>query len=114
MSQCSPFLDFDPDYLLDQMDMNDDYYKDNGQKNRPWSFGKIFDGMSGFYALGGSKVRTPGRYKAIDPVNGRETDDPLVDTHEYVHPSVRARLRLGGPGINDSGRYDCKSLQDWK
>lgn len=114
MSQCSPFLDLNPDYILDEMEMNDAYYEDHDQKIRPWSFGKIFDGMAGFYALGGSVIRTPGRYCAIDPRNGRETRDPLMDTHEYVHASVRARLKLGGPGINDSGLYDCKALQDWK
>lgn len=114
IAQCSPFLDFDEDYVLDQHDENEDYYEKSGQKLRPWSFGKIFSGMTGFYALGGSKVRTPGRYYAYDPVEGRETDDPLRDTHEYVHPSVRARQRLGGPGLDDHGRYDCKALQMWK
>ncbi|QIW95166.1 hypothetical protein AMS68_000684 [Peltaster fructicola] len=114
MSQCSPFLDFNPDYILDEMEMNDTYYERNDQKIRPWSFGKIFDGMAGFYALGGSAIRTPGRYCAIDHDTGRETRDPLMDTHEYVHASVRARLKLGGPGISDRGVYDCKALQDWK
>lgn len=114
VSQCSPFLDFDEDYVLDQQEEVEEYYRRDGQKIRPWSFGKIFDGMSGFYALGGMKVRTPGMYFAVDPDNGKVTHDPLMDTHEYVHPSVRARIRLGGPGLNDKGRYDCKALDDWK
>lgn len=114
MSQLSPFLDFNNDYLLDQMELTDVYYEDTGQKIRPWSFGKIFDGMAGFYALGGSAVRKPGRYTVIDPATGRETREPLRDTHEYVHASVRARVKLGGPGLNDVGRYDYEALQDWK
>ncbi|OQO10553.1 hypothetical protein B0A48_03851 [Cryoendolithus antarcticus] len=114
ISQCSPFLDFDEDYVLDQQDATEDYYKSQGEKIRPWSFGKIFNGMAGFYALGGSMVRTPGMYVAYDPTTGRPTDEPLQDTHEYVHACVRSRLRLGGPGLDDKGRYECKALDDWK
>jgi hypothetical protein len=114
VSQCSPYLDFDEDFVLDEHERIDEYYQRKDEKIRPWSFGKIFDGMSGFYALGGTKIRTPGMYCAVDPDNGKETDDPLRDTHEYVHASVRARYKLGGPGIDDKGRYDCKALDDWK
>lgn len=70
--------------------------------------------MDGIYALGGSKIRTPGRYCAYDPTNGKPTKDPLIDTHEYIHPSVRARFKLHGPGLDDKGTYECKSLQDYK
>ena len=114
MAQCQPFLDFDIDYLNDQWDDGEDLYEKMGEKVRPWSFGKIFNGLAGVYALGGSKTRTPGRYCATDPSNGKQTDGPLIDTHEYIHPSVRARVKLGGPGIDDRGRYDCKALRDWK
>lgn len=114
MAQCQPFLDFDPDYLLDEHDANLDYYEAQRERIRPWSFGEIFSGMTGFYALGGSKIRTPGRYFAKDPTNGEPTDRPLRETCEYIHPSVRARLKLGGPGLNDSGKWECKALKDWK
>lgn len=114
MAQCQPFLDFDLDYIHDQYEDVELYYEDTNQKPRPWSFGKIFSGMEGIYALGGSAIRTPGRYCAVDPTNGRPTDDPLMDTHEYIHPSVRTRLKLHGPGLDDRGDYDCKALQDWK
>ncbi|KAI7234736.1 hypothetical protein KC330_g4684 [Hortaea werneckii] len=114
MAQCQQFLDFDIDYLLDQWEDAEDYYEKQEEKIRPWSFGRIWDGLSGIYVAGGMKIRTPGRYTAIDPTNGKPTDDPLEDTHEYIHPSVRARLKLGGPGVDDEGRYECKALQDWK
>ena len=39
MSQVQPFIDFDVDYILDQYDETKNYYKDTGQKVRPWSFG---------------------------------------------------------------------------
>jgi len=114
VSQCSPYLDFDEDYVLDQWEKTDEYYEKQGEKIRPWSFGEIVNSMTGFYALGGAKTRTPGRYTAYDPDTGEATRDPLQDTHEYVHPSVRARTKLGGPGTNDNGRYDSKALKDWK
>lgn len=39
MSQVQPFIDFDVDYILDQYDETEKYYKDTDQKVRPWSFG---------------------------------------------------------------------------
>lgn len=114
MAQCQPFIDFDVEYLHDQWEDVEMYYEKTNQKVRPWSFGKIFSGLEGIYAVGGAKVRTPGRYCATDPTNGRPTDDPLIDTHEYIHPCVRSRLKLHGPGLNDRGDYECKALQDWK
>ncbi|KAK3071882.1 hypothetical protein LTR53_007837 [Teratosphaeriaceae sp. CCFEE 6253] len=109
-----PFLDFDTDYLLDQWEAVEDYYKKHDEKPRPWSFGEIFDGLTGIYVLGGMKVRTPGRYCLVDPTNGKQTRDPLMETHEYIHPSVRARVKLNGPGVHDRGGYECKALRDWK
>ena len=114
VAQCQPFLDFDIDYVLDCWDEVEKYYEKHHQKVRPWSFGYIFDGMTPVYALGGMSTRKPGRYCATDPNNGKSTDDPLVDTREYIHPCVRSRTKLRGPGIRDHGRYDCKSLDDWK
>ncbi|KAK4493807.1 hypothetical protein PRZ48_014992 [Zasmidium cellare] len=114
MAQCQPFLDFDLDYIHDEWEAVEIYYEKTNQKPRPWSFGEIFSGLQGVYAVGGSKVRTPGRYCATDPTNGRPTSDPLMDTHEYIHPSVRSRLKLHGPGLEDRGDYDCKALRDWK
>lgn len=114
MAQCQPFLDLDTDYLLDQWEAAEDFYEKHEKKTRPWSFGRIWDGLAGVYAVGGSKVRTPGRYTAVDPYDGKPTHDPLIDTYEYIHPCVRSRIKLGGPGINDHGEYDCKSLRDWK
>ncbi|KAK5118008.1 hypothetical protein LTR62_004052 [Meristemomyces frigidus] len=114
MAQVQPYLDMDINYLLDQWEDAEDFYEQHDEKVRPWSFGKIFNGLAGIYSLGGSKTRTPGRYCMYDPDNGKPTNEPLIDTHEYVHPSVRARIKLGGPGIDDRGEYECKALRDWK
>ena len=70
--------------------------------------------MAGVYAVGGGTTRTPGTYYAVDPSSGRKTSRPLHDTHEYIHPSARTRLRLGGPGVDDKGRYECAALADWR
>lgn len=114
VAQCQSMLDFDHDYVLDQWDDCERFYEKQNEKPRPWSFGEIFDGLSGIYALGGINVRKPGRYCAIDPQKGEETQDPLIDTREYIHPCVRSRLKLKGPGINGRGRYECRALKDWK
>jgi hypothetical protein len=114
IAQCGDMLDFDPDYIHDQWDLVEDYYEDRQQKPRPWSFGKIYDGLEGIYAFGGSKIRTPGRYTATDVRNGNPTDEPLTDTCEYIHASARARFKLHGPGLGDKGEYECAALQDWK
>lgn len=45
-------------------------------------------------------------------MNGRQTDRPLRQTNEYIHPSVRTRHRLEGPGILDRGAYECRALTD--
>lgn len=114
MSQIRPFLDMDLDYMLDQQDETDRYYERSNQRIRPWSFGKIFDSMMGIYALGGSTTRSPGRCYRTDPENGQVLDSPLRNTNEYIHPSVRTRLKLKGPGIEDKGVYECRALADWK
>ena len=129
MAQVEPFLDFDEDYILEQYDQTEAYYKQSGQKRRPWSFGKIYRSMTGVYILGGRKTRTPvgfpsrsrrvmltskGLYCQVNPESGEATGKPLRDTHEYVHPSARSRIVLRGPGIEDEGKYDCEALDPYK
>jgi hypothetical protein len=48
----------------------------------------------------------------VEPFTGRATDRPLRQTNEYIHPSVRTRFRLEGPGIQDRGLYDPRGLTD--
>ena len=36
----------------------------------------------------------------------------MGDTNEYIHPSVRTRYRLEGPGIQDRGLYEARALTD--
>lgn len=39
ISQVEPFIEFDPDYVLDQHELTMEYYEKSMQKPRPWSFG---------------------------------------------------------------------------
>ena len=113
-AQMGQFLDLHWDYIVQQQEKNFRYYKDRGRRVRPWSFGKIYDSLSGFYNFGGGDTRTPGTYFAVDPDTGRKTQRPLRDTHEYIHASARTRLKLKGPGVDDKGSYDPEALDDWK
>lgn len=56
--------------------------------------------------------RTPGLYHSVDPDTCRPTPRPLRQTNEYIHPSVRTRVRLNGPGVADKGIYECRALTD--
>ncbi|ORY14348.1 hypothetical protein BCR34DRAFT_239230 [Clohesyomyces aquaticus] len=112
MSQLEPFLDMRDEYLLDEDHENDKYYKKTRQEVRPWSFGEIYNSMTGLYAIGGGQHRTPGLYHAVDPINGRTTARPLRLTNEYIHPSVRTRIRLNGPDVSDKSTYACRALTD--
>jgi len=114
MAQVRNMIDMDLDYLLDEWERTEDYYDATGQKRRPWSFGKIYNSLRGPYTLGGNAVRLPGRYFVVDPCSDRETDTPLHETNEYIHPSVRLRLKKSGPGYDDKGSYVCEALKDWK
>ncbi|KAF2418492.1 hypothetical protein EJ08DRAFT_53200 [Tothia fuscella] len=114
MAQSSPFLDFFPNYIMNQAKENDEYYHSKHKKLRPWSFGKLVNSMTGIYGIGGGTTRTPGTYYATDPNDGNTTDRPLRDTQEYIHPSVRTRIRLRGPGVEDKGKYDPEALDEWR
>ncbi|KAJ4305507.1 hypothetical protein N0V90_001038 [Kalmusia sp. IMI 367209] len=110
MSQLAPFLDMREEYLFEQEEENERYYKREGESPRPWGFGEIYNSTTGIYALGGSSLRTPGLYHAVDPFTCRPTERPLRQTNEYIHASARTRFRLGGPGVSDKGFYECAAL----
>ena len=70
--------------------------------------------MTGIYSLAGKTIRTPGSYMRVDPETGRPTRKALRNTFEYIHPCVRSRFYLDGPGVEDQGLYDCKALDNYK
>lgn len=129
MAQVEPFLDMDLNYIIKQHKLNQIQYAELGERPRPWSFGeyrialvdcllscglgKIYDSVRGVYVLGGLVTRTPGEYFVVDPDTGLPTDVPLRRTHEYIHPSVRSRIMLEGPGYADKGAYDPPAMDPW-
>lgn len=114
ISQLEPYIDFDSEYIREQYEDNREYYLETGQKPRPWSFGEIFNAVTGVYVFAGKADRTPGEYTRMDPSTGEPTSKTLRNTHEYVHPSARSRIYLNGPGLQDKGTYDCRALDGYK
>lgn len=112
MDQLEPYLDLRHEYLHEQEDESSRYYKREEGSVRPWAFGQIYNSLTGLFTIGGSAFRTPGFYKVIDPSSGRATSEPLRQTNEYIHASVRARYKLDGPGVADKGYYEPRALTD--
>jgi hypothetical protein len=114
MAQLEPYIEFHSDYIQEQYKATHIYYEQSNQDPRPWSFGEIYNSMKGLFSIGGRITRTPGNYTRVDPYTGRPTRKPLRDTNEYVHPSVRTRSYLDGPGPEDRGYYESKALEGYK
>ena len=77
------------------------------------SIGYIYESMTGVYNLSGSQTRTPGEYRQIDVFTDRPTRRNLRHTNEFIHASVRSRIGLEGPGIEDKGTYRPEALRGW-
>lgn len=56
MSQLEPFLDMRDEYLFEQDELNEKYYKKEEGRVRPWSFGRVYSEVKGAMALGGTTV----------------------------------------------------------
>lgn len=113
ISQLSPFLDFRLPYIPYIHSQNEAYYAAHNLTPRQWSTGKIYNSSTGVQVLLGSKVRTPGRYRAPSSDHGGDSGRYLEDTHEYIHASVRFRMGLGGLGTEDKGPYQPHALNGW-
>ena len=114
MGRLEPFIDFHGDYLMSAYEANKAYYKQTGQRPRWWSFGEIYNSLTGLYSISGSKTRSPGNYFSTDPATGRITTKRLRRTNEYIHASVRARTGMQGPGPQDRDMYQARPLATWK
>ena len=115
ISQLDSLLDFDMEYIEWQHKSNVEYYKSKGKETRSWGLGKIYDSRTTFQALGPARTREPGRYHAVNPTTGKETDRFLRNTGEHIHASVRVRMGSNnGLGTEDKGNYNPESLKDWK
>lgn len=67
---------------------------------RGWAMGRVYDSNNFPQSLIGTQTRAPGRSHPMDWRTGKPLAHRLLrDTNEYVHASVRARVDLGGAGI---------------
>jgi len=106
-------LSFDPKYLDWLQDKNVQYYIKQKEPIRPWGLGRIYDSapmntVEGFLEGLLPIVRTPGKYHEVNDENGRETNVPLKDTGECIHPSVRIRMNLGGLGTEEDSKHSSE------
>jgi len=115
MSNLAPFLDFYPDYVRQQYQQNQAYLK---QEKVPktalmWAASQLKNTATGFFALLGVVWRTPGRYMAVGEKSATiKTNEPLQNTHEHIHVSVRSREYTGGLNAkNKMAAYKPKSLK---
>jgi hypothetical protein len=94
-------LSFDPTYIDWLQDQNNQYYIQQKEPIRPWGLGRIYDSAPMNTAEGFLEgllpiTRKPGRYHEVDDETGRETNIPLKETGECIHPCVRIRMNTGG------------------
>ncbi|KAK3313388.1 hypothetical protein B0H66DRAFT_350412 [Apodospora peruviana] len=80
------------------------------QRARPWGLGMIRYPTS-ITTLAGKTVRRPGLFMRCDEDTNEDTDEPLLNTAESIHSSVRVRLVCGGLGMDDKEVWGCDSLK---
>ncbi|KAH7347551.1 hypothetical protein B0T11DRAFT_291481 [Plectosphaerella cucumerina] len=81
---------------------------------RPWALGLTRAPTGKLTSLGGSTIRTPGMFMRTDSDSNTDTDQPLLNTSERIHSSVRVRLACGGLGLDDKETWRCRGLAPWK
>lgn len=78
---------------------------------RSWASGQTRMPTSLIQRAAGMTVRKPGQFVRVDPEsNDAQPDQPLVNTNEHVHASVRVRLACGGLGLDDKYVWTCEGL----
>ncbi|ROT35051.1 hypothetical protein SODALDRAFT_301656 [Sodiomyces alkalinus F11] len=77
---------------------------------RAWGLGQMRAPTSRLQMMAGTTVRTPGLCMRADYETNRDTDDPLRNTGERIHSSVRVRLACEGLGLDDRARWSCEAL----
>ena len=103
--------------LLEAQYWSEQRASDAAMPVRPWSCGAIHDAMTFFYGLSGAANRSPDDYSRYDHTTGKPYTNPaqpLVNTCERVHSSVRVRMGLPGVGIGDKGSYVSRALDGWE
>ncbi|KAL1901820.1 hypothetical protein Sste5346_001523 [Sporothrix stenoceras] len=98
----SKYLHFHPDASVSDL---------WSQGARSWALGQARMPTSFVQRAAGMTVRKPGQFVRVDPEsNDAQPDQPLVNTNEHVHASVRVRLACGGLGMDDKYVWTCEGL----
>jgi len=113
MDNLSAWIDFNPKYVKEQYLANQKRNTARGIE-RGWGLGRIYESCTFPTSIMGREPRTPTFYHRFDYFTHRETNEPLLDTNETIHPSVRVRIRRGGKGYEDNGKYKPGALNHWK
>lgn len=77
---------------------------------RPWSLGQTRAPASLLQKALGESFRRPGLFMRVDEDTNEPTHEPLVNTGEAIHSSVRVRLVCGGLGMDDKATWTCSPL----
>lgn len=93
MSQLEPFLDMRDDYLLEQDEQNEKYYRKTEGELRPWSFGRIYSELTGLFALGGSTVSLSLLFSLISTHRKSSAPNHLSQTNTPPDPQTRTLHR---------------------
>lgn len=81
------------------------------QGARPWALGQTRLPTSLLQRAAGTTVRKPAQFVRVDPEsNEAQPDQPLVNTNEHIHASVRVRLACGGLSVDDKHLWTCEGL----
>lgn len=110
ITQLSRHLTFNPEYIVRQQQQNVQFYRDHDVPVASWAMGSIQRSDTGTLNTAlGRQPRTPGQYCVIDPGTGRATKTRLTNTCEFIHPSVRYRIKQSGPDLVDDVKVPSKS-----
>lgn len=82
-----------------------------GQGARSWALGQTRMPTSLVQRAAGLTVRKPAQFVRVNPEsNDALPDQPLVNTNEHIHASVRVRLSCGGLTMDDKHLWTCEGL----
>jgi hypothetical protein len=95
------WIKFEEDYITFWRECEADWYdKHKKQEYKGWGMGYLYNNVYFPTSLTGTRTRAPGRYFRTVYETGKPDPQHLLEnTNEHVHCSVRARMELGGRGV---------------
>ncbi|CAK7225575.1 hypothetical protein SBRCBS47491_005935 [Sporothrix bragantina] len=82
---------------------------------RPWGLGQSRVPTSLLQRAAGVTTRKPAMFVRVDPESNQALpNQPLLNTNEQIHASVRVRLACGGLTMDDTAVWTCEGLTGQK